>query len=105
MIPSGRFTEDCRVDNIVMKPTRLARAIIVLAMTLGVSGMTPAPATDRLDLSVGLKTLPLLTSKIVSPAVVAIVFDPASATSIADADAIKGFFDEGLEGPGGMTLN
>lgn len=88
-----------------MKPTHLARASIVLAVTLGASGITAAAATDRLDLSVGLKTLPLLTSKIASPAVVAIVFDPASATSIADADAIKRFFDNGLEGPGGMTLN
>jgi hypothetical protein len=62
-------------------------------------------ATDRLDLSVGLKTLPLLTNKILGPAIVAIVFDPASAESMADADAIKGSFDEGLGGPGSVALN
>jgi hypothetical protein len=63
-----------------------------------------AMATDQLDVSVGLKTLPLLTPKITGPATVAIVFDPSNAESKADADAIKAVIDGGLEAPGGVKL-
>jgi len=63
-----------------------------------------ADATDQTDLSIGLKSLPLLTTKIASPATLAIVFDPASPDSKADADGLKSFVDAGLEGPGGVKL-
>ena len=64
----------------------------------------PVWATDQLDLSVALKTLPLLTNKMTSPAVVAIIYDPASSESKADADRIKFLIDGGLEAPGNIKL-
>ncbi|MDR3436161.1 hypothetical protein [Telmatospirillum sp.] len=67
-------------------------------------GITPVSATDAFDLSVGLKTLPLLSQRIVGPVNMAIVFDPGSPESRADADAIKAAADGGAEVPGGERL-
>jgi len=76
----------------------LATAALVM---VAASGWQEAKATDALDITVGLKTLPLLTNKIAGPAQTAIVYDAASK---ADADAIKAAIDGGLEGPGGVKL-
>ncbi|MGB9152941.1 MAG: hypothetical protein WCD70_07620, partial [Alphaproteobacteria bacterium] len=56
------------------------------------------------DLSVALKTLPLLTNKIASPASVAIIYDPASPESKSDADGIKSIIDGGIAAPGDLKL-
>jgi hypothetical protein len=65
---------------------------------------TPALATDALDVSVGLKTLPLLTTRINGQINMAIVFDAAKPESRSDAEAIKAAVDAGLDVPGGARL-
>ncbi|MDD5587409.1 MAG: hypothetical protein PHY92_10740 [Alphaproteobacteria bacterium] len=64
----------------------------------------PAWATDKTDLTVGLKTTPLLINKITGTAAMAVVFDPSNAASKAEADEIKGIIDSGLEAPGGVKI-
>jgi len=76
----------------------------VAALSVGLGQATPAKATDQLDVSVGLKTFPLLTNKITGQATMAIVFDPANAASKSDADAVKAVLDAGIEAPGGAKL-
>lgn len=61
-------------------------------------------ATDKDDLAVGVKTLPLLVKKIEGSADVAIVFNPSDATSKSEADGIKSAFDAGIAAPGGVKL-
>src|SRR5882672_9101398 len=85
-----------------MKKIHALSAICILVFNLLMPH--PAWATDQLDLSVALKTFPLLTNKIISPAVVAIIYDPANVESKADAQAIKSMIDSGLEAPGGVKL-
>jgi len=76
----------------------------ICLLSAAVMAASPVWATDQMDLSVALKTLPLLTNKITGPAIVAIVYDTANAESKADAEAIKAIIDSGLEAPGGVKL-
>lgn len=85
-----------------MKTLHFLPAAAIVALSL--SHAAPAMATDQLDVSVGLKTLPLLTNKITGQATMAIVFDPANAASKADADAVKALLDAGIDAPGGVKL-
>jgi len=85
-----------------MKWMRIPGAVCALIFCL--LAAYPVWATDRLDLSVALKTLPLLTNKITNPAVVAVIYDPSSAESKTDAESIKSDIDSGLEAPGGVKL-
>jgi len=50
---------------------------------------SPAWATDALDISVGLKILPLVNGRSLDSLSIAIVFDPASSESKADGEFIK----------------
>ncbi|MDE2029192.1 MAG: hypothetical protein KGI97_01370 [Alphaproteobacteria bacterium] len=77
-----------------------AAGLLCLALLTGY----PAQATDRFDLAVALKTLPLLTNKMTNPAKVAIVYDSASPESKADAESIQSIIDGGLEAPGNIKL-
>lgn len=86
-----------------MKMMRVSTIACILAFNL--LSAHAALATDQQDLFVALKTLPLLTNKVTSPAVVAVIYDPANSVSKADAETIKSIFDEGLEAPGGVKLN
>lgn len=63
-----------------------------------------AQATDRTDVLVGLKTLPMLDQAISPPVVVGIVYDPNSATSKADAEAISSVFDGTVKTPDGQRV-
>lgn len=83
------------------------RSIIVLAALCFIVLLSPdvAYATDELDLSVGLKTLPLLINKISGATKLAIIFDPKIPDSKAEADQIKAVIDGGLEAPGGVQLS
>jgi hypothetical protein len=65
---------------------------------------TPAFATDELDLSVALKTLPLLITKLSSPASVAVIYDPANPESKNDAEKIKSMLDMNPDAPGDLKL-
>jgi hypothetical protein len=85
-----------------MKTTHHLGAFCVLFFSLLTT--CPAWATDQLDLSVALKTLPLLTNKMTSPASVAIIYDSVSPESKADAEAIKSIIDGGMEAPGNLKL-
>lgn len=85
-----------------MRIMRILGATSILLFSL--LATHPVWATNQLDLSVALKTLPLLTNKIASPAVVAIIYNPASPESKVDAEAIKSIIDSGLEAPGNIKL-
>lgn len=61
-------------------------------------------ATDEQDLSVGVKTLPLLSNKITGTVKLAIVFDPVNPASRAEANGIKAILDGGFEAPGDLKL-
>jgi len=76
----------------------LATGIILLA------ACPVCAATDQADLSVGMKTLPLLTTKITGVATLAIVYDPDNPTSKEEADGIKAVLDSGFEAPGDLKL-
>jgi hypothetical protein len=75
------------------------------ALFLGVALADPAAATEPLDIQVGLKALPLLTTKITGEATMAVVYDPANAASKADAEGIKKTVDGGIDVPGGVKLS
>ncbi|MDR3449134.1 MAG: hypothetical protein P4M15_05210 [Alphaproteobacteria bacterium] len=73
-----------------------------LAILLAISN--PAWATESSDLSVALKTLPLLTAQIASPATVAIIYDPANPASEADAQKMRSILESELQAPGDVKL-
>jgi hypothetical protein len=85
-----------------MKTPRVFGAVVLLASGLLVCHSTWA--TDKLDVSVAMKTLPLLTTKIPSPSTVAVVYDPVISESKIDAEKIKSYFDAGLETQGNVKL-
>ncbi len=84
----------------MLTPKTICAAVVLLALLLA----TPAMATDQLDLSVGLKTLPLLNDKLSGSAVMAVIYDPANAESKSEADDVKTLIDAGLEVPGGVKI-
>jgi hypothetical protein len=86
-----------------MKTTYSLAVLGLIAFTL--LGAETAGATDQQDLAVALKTLPLLTNKIASPAVVAVLYDQAVPASKNDAEKIKSVFDGGLKAPGDIHLD
>ena len=61
-------------------------------------------ATDQADLSVGMKTLPLLTNKITGTASLAIIYDPANSASQQEAAGIRAILDGGFKAPGDLKL-
>jgi hypothetical protein len=63
-----------------------------------------AQAADKADLTVGLKTLPLLINKITGSATMAVIYDPANPASKTEADEIKGILDGGIDAPGGVKI-
>ncbi len=85
-----------------MQTIKLLGAALICAWILGFA--PPVLAADSTDLSVGLKTLPLLTEKMSGAVVVAVVFDPAKPNSKAEAESIKAMIDSGMEPPGGIKL-
>ncbi len=94
-----------QTSRMKMHHARLLRSLsIFYIMASGMLTSHAALATDALDLSVALKTLPLLTNKITSPATVAVIYNPAIAESKADAETIKSIIDNGLEAPGNVKL-
>src|ERR1022692_1097645 len=82
---------------------RLGLLSVVGALVL--SATTASAATDQVDLSVGMKTLPLLTNKIQGSATVAIVFDPSEPASKEEALGIKGILDGEFTAPGDLKLS
>lgn len=73
--------------------------------SVAVAAPISAFATDQKDLSVGLKTLPLLQNKITGTTVTAIIFDPSNAASRSDADTIKAAIEANPSAPGGAILS
>lgn len=90
-----------------MRPVyRLRIALVVLcALFLPCVHPVSAAATDRLDMSVGMKTLPLLTNKISGDVEIAIIYDPANLGSRNDADEVKKIIDGGLDMPQGVKIS
>lgn len=73
-------------------------------MMFGVFLNAHARAADAADLSVAVKTFPLLTTPIGNPANAAIVYSAGNPESKADAESIKAILDGGLQVPGGIRL-
>jgi hypothetical protein len=76
---------------------------LTVASVMFFAVLAPA-ATDRQDILVGVKTLPLLSNKITGTVKLAIVFDPASPASKSEANEIKAILDSGFEAPDDLKL-
>ncbi len=66
---------------------------------------TGSAAMDRTDLTVGMKTLPLLNEKLTGTVKIAILFDPGQADSSHEAEAIKSLIDTGIDMPTDLTID
>jgi len=82
----------------------LRLALLLIAGTAVLFAAPVAAATDQVDLSVGMKTLPLLTSKIEGMATVAIIYDPAVPASRDEAAGIKAVLDGEFVAPGDLKI-
>ena len=79
--------------------------VMALALCMSLSCAHTAYATDEFDLSVELKTLPLLTNKISGTTVIAVIYNPAVPDSKTEANNIKELIDSGMEAPGEVKLS
>jgi hypothetical protein len=75
-----------------------------LALSLFSSPTSVLAATDKEDLLVGMKLLPLLSNKITDTVTFAIVFDPANASSKREAEGIKAILDSGMTISGDIKI-
>jgi hypothetical protein len=82
----------------------IGRIILMMLVSLFTVPSYASAATDAEDLSVGIKTLPLLTNKITGTATLAIIFDPTNSASKDEASKIKAILDGGFEAPGDLKL-
>lgn len=74
----------------------IRRLFVAMAGCCAILSATPGhAATTQVDVSVAIKTLPLLTSKLPNSVQVAILFDPSSPASKMEADGIKAILNEG----------
>ncbi len=80
---------------------RLLYSACALLMTLPVG----ARATELADVNAGLNTLSQLMNKITGDTIMAVVYDPANATSVADAQEIKKIVAGGIRMPDGSKLS
>lgn len=76
----------------------------IMMLTSSLFAIPVFAATDRGDISAGMKTLPLLTNKMAGTVKLAIVFDPANPASKQEAYGIKAILDSGFEAPGDLQL-
>ena len=83
----------------------LTSFMAVCTLVLGVSFSAPAQAVEKSDIEAGLRTLPLLLNKITGDTTIAIVYDPADAASVADAEKIEKIVHDGMTIPGGGKLS
>ncbi|MDE3060925.1 MAG: hypothetical protein KGJ06_07930 [Pseudomonadota bacterium] len=87
-----------------MQKRCLFQLSVAVALIAGLLA-TPALAdTSRADLSLGMKTLPLLANKITGETTLAILFDPANPDSKTEAEHISAILEEGFEAPGDVRL-
>lgn len=86
------------------KYTYIRRCIIILLTAL-LCAFRPvdAMAMDKMELMIGMKTLPLLNNKMTGNIKIAIMFDPARADSEKEAEDVKAIIDSGLDLPGDLT--
>lgn len=77
----------------------------IASFLISIVSFAPVVAdTDRDDLSVAMKVLPLLDEKLPDAVELSIVFNPSDAASKREADKIKTILDAGLQVPGGLRL-
>jgi len=81
----------------------LTKAVLIAGFILLSLASIPARATDPADISVALKTLPLLTNKFTNPTT-AIIYDSANSESRSDAEAIKTALENSTDAPGDLHL-
>ncbi len=77
--------------------------LTVFALSLIVS-MPSLAATDKADLLVSMKILPLLAKKITGPTSFAIIYNPADTGSSEEAKGIKAILEGNFETPGNIKL-
>jgi hypothetical protein len=77
---------------------------VMIAGSAIILSMPVFAVTDKADLLVGVKTLPLLNSKIMGTATLAILFDPANPSSQQEALSIKTILEGKFETPGDLKL-
>lgn len=77
-------------------------ALLLAVMILALPG-AGSFAMDKLDLAIGMKTLPLLNNQITGNIKVAILYDPAKASSKQEAENIKSVIDGGLDLPADLN--
>lgn len=77
---------------------------LLFCFVFGLGSSSPALATDKTDLTIAVKTLAQLTSKIKGAAVMAIVYDPANAESRAEAESAKAIIEAGIDAPDGLKI-
>lgn len=66
--------------------------------------MSASADTDKADLSVAMKVLPLLDETLPEAAGLAVVFNPGDDASKQEAEKIKTILGEGIQVPGGLKL-
>ncbi|MFA4995360.1 MAG: hypothetical protein WC521_08690 [Bdellovibrionales bacterium] len=85
---------------------RFLFSLILVGIVSVSSGFSSkAYATDKTDIAVGMKTLSMLNVKPSGIITVAVVYDPTSVASKADADSIKEEIDNGVDVPRGIKLD
>ena len=67
-------------------------------------GISPARATDQLDVSTGLKTLLQITGKPGNSSMVVVLYNPRDPASQPDAEAIAASINDGTAVPPGLNL-
>jgi hypothetical protein len=85
------------------KVRKIAVVIVLLAAFFGAA--PSAYAMDELDLSVGLKTLPLLDNKLGGNVPVALIYNPKLPASQAEANSLYKTITGGFQAPGGIKLS
>ena len=75
-----------------------------LALALAVFCPAPVQAVERADIEAGLKTLPLLMTRMTGDLTMAVVYDSANPVSKAEGEKVKSLIDAGIQLPGGGKL-
>lgn len=86
----------------------IRRALCGSVFWLAITGwlvQADAFAMDKLDMAIGMKTLPLLNNKISGNIKIAILYDPDKAGSKKEAESIKAIIDGGLNLPGDLSAD
>ena len=106
LLPAGAALGAVALKDVpvtVLKPMGVP-VVPVIYNPVHADDASPIQTTDRIEIGLALKSLPLLTQKITGSAVMAVVYNADSPGSKADAVSIKKIMDDGYPVPGGVKL-